>query len=230
MNYMWEVLLEAEELGLTKEDIRFIPSPTANPYREIFFRDFNKPIIGQEPINVNAYYRYDLVFGPLLHEEMDEWPELQAVLFDIIAHYLSEADLRSGLCRAQYYACFLVDDIIAGLYGRQNAARLLSFNKKERHLVSAGLLRLYKVGSSIRLFAQLMRELYPDSIVYLDARGIRELLVYIGLKQTPARLSQLELLCDMFVPADYDVKLFWDLHFGLIGTDETMEIGSIMLF
>lgn len=230
MNYMWEILLQGEEQGLAKENLRFRPARTANPYREVFFKDFNKPILNREPIDVNAYYRFGAIFGPLLGEDMETYAELRAVLFDILAHFLSELDLRSGLCQAEYYAQFLREDIAANVFGQKNAKRLACFDRREKRLVTAGLLRMYKVGTSMRLFAQLLRELYPNSIVYLDARGVRELLVYVGTKQTPALLEQLELLCDMFVPADYDVKLFWELHFGLIDTLETMGIGNVMMY
>ena len=65
----------------------------------------------------------------------------------------------------------------------------------------------------------MLRELYPSSIVYLDARGVRELLAYIGKKQTEELTGQLKLLCDLFIPADYDVHLFWDMHFGINDVD-----------
>ncbi|MDR0491781.1 MAG: hypothetical protein LBH28_11110 [Oscillospiraceae bacterium] len=230
MNYMWEVLLQGEEQGLGREDIRFEPSRTANPYREVFFKDFNKPILTGGPIDVNAYYRYASVFGPLLDEGMDNHPELQSALFDILAHFLSELDLRSGLCQAEYYARFLREDIAAGLTGRDNAGRLGQFSRKQARLVAACWLRAHKVGTSMKLFAQLLRALYPNSIAYLDARGVRELLIYVGKIRTPELAAQLELLRDLFVPADYDVKLFWDMHFGLIDTEETMEIGNIMIY
>jgi len=35
---------------------------------------------------------------------------------------------------------------------------------------------------------------------------------------------------DLFVPADYEVRLFWDKHFGLITVDETMEIGELVMY
>ena len=41
--------------------------------------------------------------------------------------------------------------------------------------------------------------------------------------------TQLDLLCDMFVPIDYEMKLFWDMHFGLIGVDATMKIDEIIV-
>jgi hypothetical protein len=228
---MWEALLSGMDMDIAKEDLRFQPSRIANPYREVFFKDFNKPVIAaDQPVEVNAFYRYGDVFGTLLLGEMEGYTELRSVLFDILTHYLSELDFRSGLCRDEYYAWFLRGDVAAGLYGAKNAERLDCFSRKEKRLVCAGLLRLYKVGASSRLFAQLLREIYPRSITYLDVRGIRELLIYIGQKRTKALTAQMELLCDLFVPADYDVKLFWDAHFGLIDTLETMEIGRIMMY
>jgi len=227
---MWEALLLSEELGYGKEYVRFKPSQIANPYREVFFEYFNKPVLTGEPIDVNAYYRYGAVFGALLNVDMDEYPELQEVMFDILAHFLSEQDLRSGLSKGEYFAKFLREDVLAGTSGEENAKRLMQFSKKQARLVLAGWLRTHVVGTSMKLFAQLLMALYPNSIVYLDARGVRELLVYVGKKKTPALTAQLELLLDLFVPVDYDVKLFWEMHFGLIGTEETMEIGNIMMY
>jgi hypothetical protein len=227
---MWEVLLKGAEQGLEKEAVRFAPSRAANPYREIFFKDFNKPVLTAEPIDVNVYYRYGPVFDSLLCEDMGEYPEFQSALFDVLAHYLSDLDLLSGLCQAEYYARFLLEDIAVGILGKENAERLKYFSGKEKRLMAAGLLRMYKTGTSMRMFAQLLRELYPNSIAYLDVRRMRDLLIYIGKKKTVKLQRQVELLCDMFIPADYEVKLFWDKHFGLIGADETMEIGQIMMF
>ncbi|MDR0468508.1 MAG: hypothetical protein LBH09_00865 [Peptococcaceae bacterium] len=230
MNYIWEVLLQGESQSLGMEEIHFAPSGVANPYREVFFGNINKVEISGEPIEVNAFYRFSHVFEALLREDMDANPELQETLFDILMHYLAILDLRSGLCRAEYYMQFLIEDVEGGLYGKRNAESLKSFRGKDKRLVAAELVRMYKTGSSMRLFARLLREIYPDSIVYLDTRGVRELLVYVGKKQTEVLTDQIALLCDLFVPADYSVKLFWEHHFGLIDIPETMEIGQIMMY
>jgi hypothetical protein len=179
---------------------------------------------------VNAFYRFSHVFEALLSEDMDAYTELQETMFDVLMHYLAILDLRSGLCRAEYYMQFLIEDVESGLYGKRNAESLKSFCGRDKRLVAAELVRMYKTGPSMRLFARLLREIYPDSIVYLDARGVRELLVYVGEKQTDVLTDQMTLLCDLFIPADYSVKLFWEYHFGLINVLETMEIGQIMMY
>jgi len=230
MNYMWETLLEGEEHGIGRESIQFKPSRTANPYREVSFKDINKPLVSKNPIEVNAFYRYEAVFGALLNENTNDCVELREAIFDILAHYLSELDLRSGLCHDEYYARFLRKDIASELFTRENAQRIFYFGREQAQLVAAALLRMYKIGVSMRLFAQLLRKLYPNSIAYLDARDIRELLVYVGKKKTAELSAQMDFLCDLFVPVDYKIHLFWGMHFGLIGTDETMEIDNIMMY
>ena len=231
MNYMWEAMLKGYDQDIEQEKIRFQPARLAYPYREVFFINLNQNHVSPEPIEVNAFYRYGAIFSALMDYPMDDYDELREVMFDILAHYLTWLDLHEGMSRAEYYAKFLREDIAAGLFGDKNAERIKSFSRKEKRLVAAGLLRMYKVGTSMRLLAQLLRELYPNSITYLDVHDKeRELLIYVGKKQTKTLSSQLDLLCDMFVPADYEVILFWDLHFGLIDTVETMEIGGIMMY
>jgi len=206
------------------------PSRIANPYREIFFHDFNKNTVTSEPLETNPYYRYASVFRPLLEEGMDPYGKFQDTLFDILAHDLSELDLREGLCRPEYHAKFLWEDIANGVFGEINADALRCFPNSKRRFVLSGLLRLYNVGPSTQLFAQMLRELYPNSIVYLDTVYGRELLVYIGKKKTEELSAQVGLLCDMFIPLDYKIRLFWERHFGLIGVEETMQIGDMMIF
>ena len=230
MNYMWEALLQGEEQGIAKEDIWFTPARTANPYREVFFKDFNKSTLSGEPVDVNAYYRYGDILGLLLNEDIDCWPEIQSALFNLLAHYLSEMDLRSGLCRAEYYACFLREDIECGHFGPKYTEVLSSFPKAQERFVLFDLLKLYRVGPSLRVFAQLLRELYPRSIVYFDTCGRREILIYIGKAKNSVLEKQIDTLCDLFLPINLKIHIFWELHFGLIGVNETLEIGDVMIF
>ena len=100
-----------------------------------FFENVNVSDITGKPIEVNALYRYGSVFGALISEDMDYYPELRQTLFDILAHYLSGLDLRSGMCRDEYHARFLMEDIAAGIFGQENACCLKCFGRKEKRIV-----------------------------------------------------------------------------------------------
>ena len=42
--------------------------------------------------------------------------------------------------------------------------------------------------------------------------------------------KQIGFLMDLFVPLDISVQLFWDMHFGIISVEETMEPDDIMIY
>ena len=56
------------------------------------------------------------------------------------------------------------------------------------------------------------------------------MLVYIGQKETEKERERVEFLRDMFLPVHYQVYLFWEHHFGIIGVEETMELDEMVLF
>ncbi len=91
-------------------------------------------------------------------------------------------------------------------------------------------LKLYRCGSSIYLFKEVMRHMYPDSLVYAGNEAAREVLVYVGVKENGEEQERLEFLRDMFLPVYYEVYLFWDHHFGIMDVDETMEMDEMVLF
>jgi len=230
MNYMWEALLHGDFCGVSRDEIRFIPAKGTNPYRELIPNYVNvKPNVNL-PIEVNALYRYAQILESLIDASISGRVEFRSELFNMIAHFLSDLDLREGLCHTEYHAKFLRTCILEGLFSSKNAEAIGQFSTQQRRLVLTSLLKRYTAGTSTQLFAKLLRNLYPNSITYFDSYRKRELLIFIGKKRTEKLALQASLLCDIFVPIDYEVKMFWDMHFGLIGIDETMEIGQIMMY
>ena len=56
------------------------------------------------------------------------------------------------------------------------------------------------------------------------------MLIYIGRTETAELRGQVDFLVSMFVPFDYKVHLFWDIHFGIMGVDETMGLDEFMVY
>lgn len=72
--------------------------------------------------------------------------------------------------------------------------------------------------------------MYPDSLVYASNEAVRQVLVYVGVKETEGDRERLEFLEDMFLPINYQVFLFWEHHFGIMDIDETMVMDEMVLF
>ena len=229
MNYLWEVLLNANEQNFPREKIRFEQTRVPSPYMEIAFEELNRQDLDETPIAVNSYFRFSAIFSDLL-DGMDEYPEFRDTLYDILMHYLAELNIREGLCKSEYYGRFLTDDVRSGKFGEQFKEVFATFERKHRRFVTECLVRLYGLGASITLFRSVMRQIYPRSITYVDSAERSELLLYIGKKETPQLRRQVEFLVSLFVPFDYEVHLFWDMHFGIISVDETMVLDEFVIY
>lgn len=83
-------------------------------------------------------------------------------------------------------------------------------------------------GSSIYLFREVMRCMFTEFLVYASNKAVRQVLVYVGVKEKEGEM--LEFLEDMFLPINYQMFLFWELHFGIMDVVETMELYEMVLF
>ena len=230
MTYLWEVLLKADEQEFPRDKIRFIQTKTVSPYMEVTYDELNRKHLDEAPVEVNAYYRFSSIYDNILEGQLDGYPEFRDALYDILMHYLAEINMREGLCKNEYHGLFLREDVKAGKFGRQFREVFRTFERRHIRFVIESMVRLYGLGPSVTLFRSVMRQIYPKSIIYLDSVERRELLIYIGRKEKPELRRQVDFLISLFVPFDYVIHLFWDLHFGIFGVNETLELDEFVIY
>ena len=219
MNYVWEALLLAEESGVKEEQVVFVQASAINPYLETAFEDLNLKGLENACVPVNPLYRFGPVFSALIVE-----------LIDVLFHFLAQMDLMDGMSRLEYHRKFMQKEVVNGRYGKGTGEIFFTFPHAQRLHIVDHLLELYKNGASIALLTSLLQILYRNSIIYLDTTYKRELLIYIGKEKTRQLEKQIGFLMDLFVPLDISVQLFWDMHFGIISVEETMEPDDIMIY
>lgn len=126
--------------------------------------------------------------------------------------------------------CFLIKDILQGVFGSDASQAIRYFEKDRLRQLLRLILKLYRCGSSIYLFKEVMRYLYPDSLVYASNEDVRQILIYVGRKETEEERKKLEFLEGVFLPIYYHVFVFWEYHLGIIDVEETMELDNVVLF
>ena len=230
MNYIWEIALCAADQGLPFEDVTLVPAKVPNPYVEVAFSDINQVTLYDEPIEVNVLYRFWYMFAEIVGIDFSDYLEMRDALINITLHYITELDLRQGLSRHEYYIKFLKRDVLAGKYGQSIKENLQCFEKWQRRYVLNSMFKLYLTGPSHLALKTLLKSIYPKSILYALMDTKKQLLIYLGIKQTETLVKQIQFICDMFVPLEYTVHLFWEKHFGIININETMIPDEIMIF
>ena len=230
MNYAWEAALLADREKIPREKLQFVPVDDGSPYTEVVREILNAGTLGDTLVEINPLYRFAEVFASVFDRNVEGYEQTRKLLFGVFMQYMVQLDLRQGLSRQEYEISFLLQDILHGVCGSGAAQAIGYFEKgKLRHLLQL-ILKLYQCGSSLYLFKEVMRYLYPDSLVYASNDKVRQLLIYIGVKETKEEKTKMEFLQGMFLPVNYQVFLFWEHHFGIIDVEETLELDHMVLF
>lgn len=230
MQYLWEVALQADEDGVAREALQYVPAKVFSPYIEASFPDLNSSCIEEQVVEANPLYRFAAVFGEVLDVNLTASQKTRELLFDVCMQYMIQLDLRQGMTRDEYYLRFILQDILQGAYGEAAACAVRCFAARELRGVLSCILTLDRCGGALALFRRAMRIVYPKSMVYLSNEIFREILIYIGRKDTEEERRKVDFLLQFFLSPEYTAHLFWEHHFGIIDIDVTMELGEMELF
>lgn len=230
MNYLWEILLQAKTQGIEEKDIHFRQARSYSPYIELAAECLNITKL-EEPcyVELNPNYRFQKVFQELFHPEVKDYPALRKGLFQLLIHQIGENDIRAGMTREEYYKKLLGRAFASGDYGADKQAAYVLFQGKNREILLEGLLTLYREGDSIELFRRVMTALIPRCIVYASNDTPYEILIYVGARQTEKLERKVRFVIEQFLNIRYQPELYYEYHFGIIGMEETMQVGEIAI-
>ena len=230
MNYIWDLAIKAAHQGIQPESITFVPGENCSPYMELAFEQLNTSVLEQPIVAVNPYYRFCDVFKQFLHINFLGHDEIKRVFFDIIIHYLLFLDYHQGLSKYEYYGKFILNDMHSGVFGQKIKDSLAAFTTEERHTLATGMIALYRTSASVHLLKQILRKIFIGSMIYYRGEETQEILIYLGIKETEESRRKIQSLLALFLPLGFTTRLYWEQHFGIIGIQETMEIGNIVIY
>lgn len=229
VNYIWDVLLKARKEQMDDSRLRFVPAVSFSPYMELSLEDLNATV-PEQIVEINPYYRFYTIFRDLFPADDAGYAELRETLFDVVVHFLAEADLMQGMNRREYHIRFVRRDLLHGIFGERIQQHYAQLDDHEQDAIAEGLLRLYETGEAVHLLKQTLRRIFPRSIIYAHCHDRDELLIYIGQEENISNRTKVELLLDLFLPARFDLRIYWSHHFGIVGEDDTMKQDAISLY
>lgn len=230
MNYIWEMLLKADEQNIPRKDIKFVRASVYSPYMELAFSNLNSTSLPDNNIiEVNESYRFYEIFKDLFNINVQESQELREVILDILLHYLGELDLKQGLNKTEIYKKFLYKDILNNVFGEKLAQDIIFFEKEEIDILLNGFITLYKTGTSIQLFKRVLREILKKSIIYFNKEKPKNIYIFLDEIKDKELTSKVNVILETFLPINMNPLIFWDKHFGIIGINNTMKINETVM-
>ena len=117
-----------------------------------------------------------------------------------------------------------------GVYGKAAREACLTLSKEQQLAVADELLNVIQMGSCLSSFCRIMRQLFPGCFVYQVKKHPQILYVYLDKAREVSTEKRWHLARDTFLPLDIEARVFWDVHFGILGVDFTMQADKIAIF
>lgn len=235
MNFIWDIALQAERDGLSLDKLFFQPSEDPSPCYEQSFSCLNQSHVDEARVEINPLMRFAEIFQYLLHPDVFFFLEAenqQCILyvFDAFVHVLTEIDLCHGMTKREFYVRQVRRELLWGVYGREAREACLTLSKEQQLAVAEELLNVMQMGSCLDSFCRIMRQLFPGCFIYQVKKHPQILYVYLDRVRDVALEKRWNLLRDTFLPMDMEVRVFWEMHFGILGVDVTMQSDAIAIF
>ncbi|WP_033164803.1 hypothetical protein [Clostridium sp. KNHs205] len=230
MNFLWDIFLRAQSCKKKEEELFFLQAIEYSPFYEQAFNCINEVNVENNEIELNLLYRFTDIFQDILAEEENEFPEFKKYIIDAVLHILLYTDLRHGLSTREIYIRKLTEELLNGTFWMDIAEifRLIPLQKQNR--LATLVLTQMQTGSSLLIFRRSILILFPHAILYQVKADRKKLLLYLPDKPEERKKNMIQLAQDMFLPLSYNIRIFWEHHFGIIGVEGTMKVDELSIY
>lgn len=230
MNFMWDIVLRAQQQGIGEKDLFFTQAQDYSPFYEQAFSCINETQVRSNTIELNLLFRFAEIFQEILSEDAGEMPDLNRYLTDVSLHTILYMELRHGVRKRDIYIARLLRELRQGIYWEEAAEHLGAVPRKDWNRVAALLLGQIQTGSSLKIFCRGLLIVYPGAVLYQVRKEKKKLLLYLKEDQTQENEEKLHLIRDLFLPIGYDLRVFWKYHFGIIEVEDAMRMDEIAIY
>jgi len=188
MNYVWELIVKAMHQNADGNKIRFRVfdrDRNASGYTELSFPAliYEEMLTGEMTSMVDVYpfgRFFDLFYIWASPGEDNPYygmyPEFDENLADVLMHYLTRIDMKSGMNRHEFDIKFIGDGIADGAFGDPAGYELFSLAEKRR--IASDLLTLYATGDYMSCVKRALTEIFPR--LQILNKGGEEVIFYCG--------------------------------------------------
>lgn len=235
MNFLWDIVLRAQEQGWKEEELFFRQAQEYSPFFEPSFSCINEQQIDSGTIELNLLYRFADMFQDILAPEHiglkeEEYEEFRMFFADAVLHAVLYTDLRHGLSKRDLYIRKIREELLDGTFWKGAVRAFRQIERLKQNRLAALLLSQMETGSSLIIFRRAVLILYPEAMLYQMRYERKKLLLYLSSRKTDAGEQIMQLVQDLFLPTGFELRIFWQYHFGVIGIEDAMKLDETALY
>lgn len=211
MSYIWENY---------SADKVYAVGDRSCPYMEIFNES-------SQHMEVNPLLRFAELFERLHDDALMEYIDNRKAVDNVLFHFLAQLDKCKGMNYLQCLIEKLREEVALGYYGQKLRSSWYGLSVDEQNVI------LYEMAQSLLkrkhcFFMDAMNKLFDvSSLCYEKETHLYYL--YIGAEQNASNVNKYEVVRSLFWNKNLELIPVWERHYGIVGVDDTMHVGSIQI-
>lgn len=161
-------------------------------------------------------YRYP-EFYPFLKEKQEDTQQ-DAILKQWIRLSLEEIEMNRDAGRTEFLVYQKRNELLTGVYGERVQAYCRELEGEQLAWI-ANALCLQEMGESITLYGKVLTGFTGMGSLYQNMHKKGELLFYVGCEPDRSVAQGIELINILFLPWGYELKIYWEEAFAVLGAD-----------
>lgn len=145
-----------------------------------------------------------------------------------IRNRVNELDENQGATLMDYKVYHKMQELHKGAYGETCSRLYDRLSEEQKHLLAKGIL-LQQAGASLSLYGRMLGILLGKSALFQDREQKHSLILYMGQSKAIEEEELLELVNLLFLPWEYQLKVYWTEPFTVMGEEACTTLGQIRL-
>lgn len=229
MNFIWEPLIQMMRQDMRLEKLHYyVRNNRVSPYMELQQDSLYEKELTEASAahtDVNPYVRFSELFERFMVPDDLGYTEFSEAFGDVLLHYLADLDIKSGMCKREFYIKFILSDLEKG--SACAIEELEGLSVTEKRAIADGLATLYETADFMNCLIGVIHELLPYCQIL--TRDEEEIVFYMREQKNGASEQRIRLIITLFLPVWILYVIHWEKTFGLTGYDNTMRLGGFVI-
>lgn len=176
----------------------------------------------------NPRYRYGNYMEAIEKMTLDE--SVKTMVLSCFLRLAQQCECNNESSRAEYELWCYMEEIRNGKYGVRQQEHFCNMSEQKQKRVATYMRLQEQTGASVTLYGKAMIGMLEDGVLYMNRRNPSELLLYLGKTPNQEEESIIAFVNAEFLPFGYQLRIYDEASFGIIGDDRCMTLNQIRIY
>lgn len=199
---------------------------------DVINQDMNKKIL-----EVNPYLRFFDIFYHFneIYINIDKLNEEYLLFKNDFENktllYLRKLDFINGTTILDIYCEKLISEMEKGIYGENLKKYIEEISIKDREIIALGIIkRIFYEYEEFKILKIIINNFFKDNIIYRNLDNENKIILYLNYERNKQNVYRMKIVKEVFLPLGFELKIYWNNHFGIINLDEVFKIEKMGVF